>query len=120
MSALDTVALVANDAATDAELVGAVRAGDDEAFAELFRRYAGRIRTFAVRRVADHGRAEDVTQEVFLSALRRLRATDSDIAFKPWVFEIARNAAIDSHRRTSRTEEVSIDADEALAPADRN
>src|SRR5918999_5828969 len=109
MSALDTVALVANDAATDAELVGAVRAGDDEAFAELFRRYAGRIRTFVVRRVADYGRAEDVTQEVFLSALRRMRATDSEIAFKPWVFEIARNATIDLHRRRSRTEELPVE-----------
>ena len=59
--------------------------------------------------VHDHGRAEDVTQEVFVSALRRLRATDAPIAFKPWIFEIARNACIDAHRRGRRAELVSLD-----------
>ena len=49
--------------------------------------------------VKDHGRAEDVTQEVFVSALRRMRATERPIAFKPWIYEIARNACIDAYRR---------------------
>ena len=109
MSAVDTVALVANTSATDAELVGAVREGEDQAFEELFRRYHGRVRAFVAGRVADHGRADDVTQDVFLSALRHLRSTNKEIAFKPWVFEIARNASIDLHRRTSRAEEVPVD-----------
>jgi RNA polymerase sigma factor (sigma-70 family) len=108
MSAVDTVALLANTSATDAELVEAVRAGEDEAFEELFRRYQGRVCAFVVRRVHDHGRAEDLTQDVFLSALRHLRATSSEITFKPWLFEIARNATIDLHRRSSRTEEVPV------------
>lgn len=62
--------------------------------------------------VGDHGRAEDITQEVFISALRRMRATDRPIAFKPWVYEIAKNACIDEFRRTRRTKEVSLDADD--------
>ena len=69
--------------------------------------------------VRDEGRAEDVTQEAFLSAYRRIRNTDSEIAFRPWIYEIARNAAIDLHRRTSKTEEVSISEDDSLRPADR-
>ena len=64
----------------------------------------------------DDGRAEDVTQEAFLSALRRMRETDGEIAFEPWIYRIARNAAIDSHRRSSRAEEVSMDAEAGLAP----
>jgi RNA polymerase sigma factor (sigma-70 family) len=62
--------------------------------------------------VGDHGRAEDITQEVFISALRRMRATERPIAFKPWVYEIAKNACIDEFRRTRRTKEVSLDSDD--------
>ena len=50
-----------------------------------------------------------------MSALRRLRATDQEIAFKPWIYEIAKNACIDEHRRAARTREVSLDADEELS-----
>jgi RNA polymerase sigma factor (sigma-70 family) len=62
--------------------------------------------------VRDHGRAEDITQDVFMSALRRMRATDTEIAFKPWIYEIAKNACIDAFRRSRRTEEISYDADD--------
>jgi len=103
----------------DADLVTAVRQGDDASFEELYRRYQPRITAFVRSRLRDEARAEDVTQEAFLSALRRLRATDSEINFKPWIYEIARNAAIDSYRRSSRAEEISMDADSGLRPSDR-
>jgi RNA polymerase sigma factor (sigma-70 family) len=104
---------------TDSELVARVRDGEDAAFEELYRRYQRRIVAFVRRLVGDEARAEDVTQEAFFSALRRLRVTDSEIIFKPWIYEIARNAAIDLYRRTSRAEEVSINADDLLRPSDR-
>src|SRR4051812_26049238 len=114
-------AVVATGAtASDTDLVAGVRAGDDSAFEELYRRYQRRIASFIRRVVRDEARAEDVTQEAFMSALRRLRATDSEIAFKPWIYEIARNAAIDQWRRSSRAEEVSISQDELLRPGDRS
>ena len=62
--------------------------------------------------VHDHGRAEDITQDVFISALRRMRATDARIAFKPWMYEIAKNACIDAFRRSKRAEEVSYDVED--------
>src|SRR5690349_9246858 len=62
--------------------------------------------------VHDHGRAEDITQDVFMSALRRMRATQTPIAFKPWVYEIAKNACIDAFRRSKRAEEISYDVDD--------
>ena len=68
--------------------------------------------------VHDHGRAEDITQEVFMSALRRMRETDRPIIFKPWVYEIAKNACIDAFRRSKRAEEVSYDAEESLGGSD--
>lgn len=111
--------LASADAVSDAQLITAVRRGNDHAFEQLYRRYSAQVERFVANRVRDRGRAEDLVQEVFVSALRRLRATDSDIAFRPWIFEIAKNAAIDHYRRTSRTEEVSIHGDDALRPADQ-
>jgi RNA polymerase sigma factor (sigma-70 family) len=93
-------------------MVAAVRAGDDLAFERLYRRYQRRIGAYVYGMVHDHGRAEDITQDVFMSALRRMRATDTDIAFKPWIYEIAKNACIDAFRRSKRAEEISYDADE--------
>ena len=59
----------------DADLVAAVRRGDDRAFEQLYSRYQRRISAYVFGMVKDHGRAEDITQEVFISALRRMRET---------------------------------------------
>ena len=102
----------------DHRLVAAVRRGDDRAFEVLYSRYHRRIHAYVMGMVKDHGRAEDVTQEVFVSALRRMRETERSIAFKPWIYEIARNACIDQFRRSRRAEEVSLQTGEGLAPSD--
>ncbi|MDQ3742276.1 MAG: sigma-70 family RNA polymerase sigma factor, partial [Actinomycetota bacterium] len=103
---------------TDHDLVARVRAGDDRAFERLYTRYHRRIASYIQGMVHDHARAEDIAQDVFMSALRRMRETDRAIAFKPWVYEIAKNACIDQFRRARRAEEVSMDADEGLGSAD--
>jgi RNA polymerase sigma factor (sigma-70 family) len=103
---------------TDHQLVAAVRAGDDRAFECLYERYHRRIAAYIYGMVNDYARAEDVAQDVFMSALRRMRETERPIAFKPWIYEIAKNACIDQFRRTRRAEEVSYDAEEGLAAAD--
>jgi len=103
---------------SDAGLIEAVRAGDQSAFEELYRRYRPPVLSFVQRRVRDEGRAEDLTQEAFLSALRRLRETDSEVAFRPWIYEIARNATIDHFRRQARADEVSVDSGDNLRPGD--
>jgi RNA polymerase sigma factor (sigma-70 family) len=105
--------------ATERQLVRAVREGDDRAFEQLFARFRRRISAYVYGLVNDHGRAEDITQEVFISALRRLRETERPISFKPWIYEIARNACIDEFRRLSRASLVSLEAEaepEGLAP----
>jgi RNA polymerase sigma factor (sigma-70 family) len=103
---------------TDHELVRRVRLGDERAFEALYSRYQRRIAAYVYGMVKDHGRAEDVTQEVFVSALRRMCQTERPIAFKPWIYEIAKNACIDAYRRGHRAEEVSFDADDRLSPSD--
>ena len=98
--------------------MAAIRAGDDRAFERLYERYQRRIAAYVHGMVKDRGRAEDITQEVFISALRRMRQTERPIVFKPWVYEIAKNACIDAFRRSRRAEEISYDADGGLGPAD--
>jgi RNA polymerase sigma factor (sigma-70 family) len=110
-----TVAVYGGD---DTELVTAVRRGDDRAFEVLYQRYHARIAAYVRGMVKDHARAEDVTQEVFFAALRRMRDTERPIAFKPWIYEIARNACIDAYRRTSRADELSYDAEGGLGAGD--
>ena len=114
-----TEVLEAPVADPDAQLVAAVRRGDDRAFEQLYTLYQKRISAYVFGMVKDHGRAEDITQDVFLSALRRMRETDRAIAFKPWIYEIAKNACIDQFRRSRRAEEVSFDTGEGLAGADQ-
>lgn len=110
------VAIRPTDGETDdRDLVTAVRAGDDRAFELLYQRYQPRIGGYVRGMVRDDGRAEDITQEVFMAALRRMREDDErEIVFKPWIYEIAKNKCIDAFRRTRHTSEVSFDARDAL------
>jgi RNA polymerase sigma factor (sigma-70 family) len=101
----------------DEELVAAARDGDDRAFEALYARYRRRIVAFVQGMVHDHARAEDITQDVFLSALRRMRETDQAIVFKPWIYEIAKNASIDAFRRSRRAEMVSLDIEDGIGRA---
>ena len=105
---------------TEARLVEAARGGDERAFGELYERYGRRIFAYVLSIVRDHGRAEDIVQDVFVSALRRMRSSDRAISFKPWIYEIAKNACIDELRRVQRAREVSIEqgSGEQLASAD--
>src|ERR1700756_4029856 len=98
----------------EAGLVTATRAGDDRAFEALYARYRERIFAFILSKVRDHGRAEDIAQDVFMSALRQLRASDQELAFKPWLYTIARNACIDEFRRGARATEIPVESDDAL------
>ena len=81
-------------------LVRAAQA-DPTAFIALYHRYLDRIYAYLRARVASDEDAADLTQQVFLQALDalpRYRGRRGD-SFAAWLFRIARNAAIDFHRR---------------------
>ena len=103
----------------DSALAVAASRGDDAAFATLYARYAPRIEGYLARLLGDRHLAEDVTHEVFVSALRRLRQDRPPIAFGPWLFRIARNAAIDEARRRRRTGSGSSIDMHPIDPIDR-
>jgi len=101
--------------ADDASLVAAARAGDERAFAELFRRHRGAVWVVVADRVRDRHRVDDVVQETFLRALVRLGSLRDTSRFRPWLLQIARNAGIDELRRQRRGAVEVIDEEAVVA-----
>jgi len=89
------------DALSDGELIERIAADDHDAFAELYRRYARAVLGLSLRRLGDRGRAEDAAQETFASVWRSARRYDrSRGPAAAWLYTIARNAVVDSLRRS--------------------
>ncbi len=88
-------------------LVRRAAKGDSSAFGRLFSEYIDRVYAFVRSRIADEQEAEDVTSTVFLKAWEALPAfEDRGVPFAAWLFRIARNAVIDSYRRSGRDVEA--------------
>jgi len=87
----------------DREAVRAARAGDDDAFATLVRRYSGGLHRAIARILADDTEAWDVVQMAFVRAWQGLDRYDERWSFSTWLYRIGTNLAIDLLRsRTSR------------------
>src|ERR1700709_1779662 len=84
---------------TDAELVVSALTGWRDAFRELVTRFERPIYSLVLRMVQDPGVAEDLAQEVFVKAFRRLATYDPQWKFSSWLFKIAHNTTIDHLRR---------------------
>jgi len=93
----------------EARLVRSARTGDMEAFEALYRAHVGRVHAVCRRLLADPGRAEEVTQDVFVRAWQRLDTFGERSRFSTWLHRIAVNCAIDAlrgeKRRRSREQE---------------
>ena len=99
-----TVRIVAFEP-TDADLVLRAQAGDRSAFAELHERSCRLVHAVVLSRVPP-SEAEDLVQEVFLTALDRLGSLKQPSRFCPWISQIARNKATDSQRRRRKLVEL--------------
>lgn len=88
------------------QLVTAIADGRDrQAFAELFRYFAPRLRGFGLRRGVDAGAAEELAQETMLTVWRKAESFDPGRAtVSTWIFTILRNKSIDLFRRETYPE----------------
>lgn len=111
-SGRSTVTAMADVAATaeadllaeEERLARAAAAGDGEAFAALYERYARRAYNLALRLGDSEADAADAVQEAFLSVMRRLpEMGDREIAFGPYLLTATRNATYDLIRRHQRS-----------------
>ena len=91
----------------DDRLIHAAVEGDRAAFGELYLRYARMVHGILLARVPA-GDAEDLVQDVFLSAMRQLRGLRTAAAFRGWLGAIARNRAIDYFRQARQSEGIQI------------
>ncbi|HVS65664.1 MAG TPA: RNA polymerase sigma factor [Thermoanaerobaculia bacterium] len=96
----------ARDRDDDATLVLRFREGDGEAFSVLLERYEARARRLAYGFLRDSQGAEDVAQDSFLQAYRRIRSLKQPSSFRSWLFSIVVNRARDELRHRGRFEEV--------------
>ncbi|AKC86225.1 RNA polymerase sigma factor [Pseudoxanthomonas suwonensis] len=96
-----------------AGMVQAARAGDGDAMDRLYRRFAPVVHGVLLGYV-QRADADDLTQDVFETALRRLHELREDAAFPGWVVSIARRAALDARRR--RTPFTGVAPEPATAP----
>lgn len=83
----------------DHECVALFQSGDQDAFAELVRRYQNRVFRFLLRLTGCREEAMELTQDTMIKALRALDGWRPDAAFATWLFRIANNAATDRLRR---------------------
>ena len=82
----------------DADLVARCRAGDLTAFEELYRRHSARLYNLAFRMFGNVPDAEDVLQEIFLIAFRKLHSFKGDSGLSTWLYRLAMNHCLDHLR----------------------
>lgn len=95
---------------TDEELLLSYRAtGDRELFAQLVRRYETELYNYLRRYLANAEMAEDVFQATFLQVHLKCDQFEEGRKFRPWLYTVATNQAIDARRRAKRHRMVSLD-----------
>jgi RNA polymerase sigma-70 factor (ECF subfamily) len=93
----------------ESALVAQARDGDTTAFAELVRRYEGKIFRLAQHITQNREDAEDVLQESFMKAYEHLEQFKGDSKFYTWIVRIAVNQALMKLRRRKTDKSVSLD-----------
>jgi RNA polymerase sigma-70 factor (ECF subfamily) len=102
--------------ASDADLVAALRGGDEAAFEHLLRTYGGRLLAVTRRLLGNEEDARDAVQETFLRAFRSLGSFEGGSLLSTWLHRIAVNTALMRLRSRKRKPEEPI---ESLLPAFR-
>ncbi|SRR6266567_2291015 len=113
----------ASEISEDATWVAAARDGDRAAFGRLYERYAHMVHGVLLAKVPV-GEVDDLVQDVFIRALRRLSTLRETGSFGAWLAAIARNVANDYHRRsapkTPLTDDVSDESQGGTSGGDHH
>jgi RNA polymerase sigma-70 factor (ECF subfamily) len=81
-------------------VVLAARDGDRHAFDELFSRYQRAVYLTVLRRLGNEAEAQELVQEVFIQALRKIRQLENPICFGGWLRSIAQRMALNRAMRS--------------------
>lgn len=100
-------------------LIERCRQGDLAAFEELYRAHAGRLYSVAFRLLGNAADAEDLLQEIFLAAHRKLDSFRGESALGTWLYRLATNLCLDHLRsRTGRSNQVTDPLDDEVGVFD--
>ena len=84
-------------------LVRRAKERDQEAFAQLYEEYFDKIYRYITLRIGDRMEAEDITQQVFLNAIRAISSFKlRGVPFSAWLFRIAHNQVVDYLRKKTK------------------
>src|SRR5687767_16005591 len=100
-----TGAAEAREPSEEAVLVKAVLDGDRDKYGRLYHLYSPLVHGILLARMP-RSEVEDMVQEIFLHALKKLPTLRDSASFGPWIAMIARNRAMDFHRRSRQTVEI--------------
>ena len=103
---------------SDQRLVDLVRVGNDGAFEAIVARYRRALLRYCSR-ILPEGRAEDVVQQSFLRAYDALRASEGEMALRPWLYRIAHNQSLNALRDRSLGHEELSDAIDGVERPDQ-
>jgi RNA polymerase sigma-70 factor, ECF subfamily len=104
-----------SELALEARLLLRVAQQDREAFAELFRIVAPKVKSYLIRRGGSPASAEELTQDVMVTVWRKAAQFDpAKAGALTWLFVIARNRWIDSLRRERSTVTYGVEPPEAM------
>ena len=93
----------------DETLMLAFKGGDALAFRELFDRYKNPIYGYVRRRINDPGRAEEITQDVFLALVQHRNGYQVTASFRTYLYRIALNRIASEHRKKKESEPLPED-----------
>src|ERR1700685_1612137 len=108
------------NAVDDAELVARSLNGDRDAFGELVLRYQSPLCALTYSGCGDIFRSEDLAQEAFLIAWRKLGDLHDPAKFKPWLLGIARNLLRTAYRNDTRDSLAGVQPLQEQFPADNH
>lgn len=92
-----------HEALSESELIEAGKAGNEEAFEELFRRNQRRVYSVALNFFAGNSQAaEDITQQAFLKLYMGLRNFRGDAMVSTWLYRVTLNLCIDEQKKRRR------------------
>ena len=85
----------------DSDVVRAA-AGDRVAFERLYRQHVNRVFSLCARMVADRGRAEELTQDVFVRAWEKLHLFRGESSFSTWLHRLTVNVVLNARKSEGR------------------
>ena len=94
---------------SDEELLKLFRAGNASAFDALVHRYEGELFGYLNRYLRNRELAEDTFQTTFMTVYQKAETFEEGKRFKPWLYAIATNQAIDASRKRKRRQTISLE-----------